>query len=341
MQKRGALQLVVLGVVGLLGGAFLLGQALDSVQNALALVSPAVTYAGTAVLVGSAALLGLLLRFAPQKWVRAGGHVRIKALGPLIWAPVLGAVALLWVPRLVKEHPTTNEPPVVAPPQVSVTQPTSFFPHYVGTTWTYAFGRLAQEGSGPTSRIEKALGRYSDTILVSRSVATPAIRSIGIQRSGLVPRLLQCTATSGGSEVVIRGDAELWLVTDERRVFEACTRDGAAELAFKLSNHESSAKLPPPEYVLPFALGSLWGADPTLPKRADSDYQWLVDAEGSVETPAGRFTDCYRLIYTTLPDHLLRWVCRGVGLVAWEYHHHGTVEDYRAELASWSLPAMK
>lgn len=334
MHKRGVLQVVTGVMLSAIGGAFLLGQALDSVQNAFALVSPFVTYAGTGVLLGGAALLDVALRMSPQKWTRGGTHFRISALGPLVWAPVLGAVGLLWVPRFL-----STAPAVPARPQVSMTLPTSFFPHYVGTTWTYVFGRLAQEGSGSASRIQKQLGHYSDTVVVASAGAAPTVRTIGVQRTGLVPRLLQCTTGRDSDELVIQGDAELWLVTDERRVFETCTRDAAAELALQLAKVGSTTKLPPPEYVLPLVVGSLWGADPDLPRRTDDAYQWLVDGEENVETPAGRFTDCYRLIYSTLPDHQLRWVCRGVGLVAWEYHHHGTIEEYRAELTAWTVPA--
>ena len=336
MHKRGSLQIAAIAVVGIVSGAFLLGQALDSVQNALALVSPLVTYAGTAALMGGGALLHLLLRAFPQRWVRAGSHLHVTALGPLAWAPILGAVGLLWVPRLLPQVQGPSEDPRMAVPS-----PSSFFPHYVGATWTYTFGRLTQEGSGSHSRIEKELGRYTDTVMVIRAGAAPSVKTIGLQRTGLVPRLLECSPNQDGSELVIRGDAGLWLVTDERRVFEACTREAAAELSQKVSTPLGTARLPPPEYVLPFVVGALWGADPDDPPRSDEAYQWLVDSEAKVETPAGRFTDCYLLAYSTLPDHQLRWVCRGVGLVAWEYHHHGTIEEYRAELTSWSVPTAR
>ena len=101
MPKRGSVQVVALVVAAAVGGAFLLGQALDSVQNALALVSPAMTYAGTTALLGGGMLVHLLLRAFPQRFARGQSHVQITALGPLIWAPLLGATALLWVPRLL------------------------------------------------------------------------------------------------------------------------------------------------------------------------------------------------------------------------------------------------
>jgi hypothetical protein len=83
-------------------------------------------------------------------------------------------------------------------------------------------------------------------------------------------------------------------------------------------------------------VGAVWGADPAFPAREDTFYQWHVEARTDVDVPAGRFKDCFALAYRTNPDHLMRWVCPGVGLVAWEYDHHGTVEQYRAELKEWS-----
>jgi hypothetical protein len=45
----------------------------------------------------------------------------------------------------------------------------------------------------------------------------------------------------------------------------------------------------------------------------------------------------HRLALITRPDETIRWVCPGVGIVVWEYHHHGPVSDYRVELVSFIL----
>ncbi len=90
------------------------------------------------------------------------------------------------------------------------------------------------------------------------------------------------------------------------------------------------------EYVLPFKVGALWGADPAYGKRDDLLYQWAVDDKLEARVPLGKFKGCYDLFYRTLPDHEERWVCPGVGLVADKYEHHGTESQYRIELQSYT-----
>lgn len=91
------------------------------------------------------------------------------------------------------------------------------------------------------------------------------------------------------------------------------------------------------EYVLPFHVGALWGADPEDQGRADGMYQWNIDGKTDVKVPAGKFKGCYDILFRTMPDHEERWICPGVGLTSLEYEHNGTVHHYLIELQSYSI----
>lgn len=87
---------------------------------------------------------------------------------------------------------------------------------------------------------------------------------------------------------------------------------------------------------MPFEIGDSWKAFPDIPVDNDPSCQWYVETQSDVVVPAGAFKDCYRITLYTNPDTTIKWVCKGVGLVAWEYHHNGAVVDYRAELSSYN-----
>ncbi len=138
----------------------------------------------------------------------------------------------------------------------------------------------------------------------------------------------------------IEGDADFWYVADKTRLFLACSRDEANDIATRLV-HTSDGQVPIdrlPLYVLPFRVGNVWPAFPGQPvSKEDPAYQWHVEAQLEVRVPAGTFTDRFRILLYTNPDETIRWVCPSVGLVAEEYHHHGAIADYRAELALYRI----
>jgi hypothetical protein len=98
---RSKFQRAVVGTGYTLGGFLLLGSILDSTTTALALIPPALTYWGSAVLPLLAVGFHLSFRRRPVRWVAKGGReLRITGLGPQPILGVLGAILLLWVPRL-------------------------------------------------------------------------------------------------------------------------------------------------------------------------------------------------------------------------------------------------
>jgi hypothetical protein len=94
-------QRVVKWALWLLAGGLALGALLDSVSNAISLVSPATTYISTAVLVTLWFFLEATARLFGIPWVSHDRRsVRIKRLGSEIRFGIIGVLLLLWVPRL-------------------------------------------------------------------------------------------------------------------------------------------------------------------------------------------------------------------------------------------------
>lgn len=87
----------------------------------------------------------------------------------------------------------------------------------------------------------------------------------------------------------------------------------------------------------PMTVGQTWG-DPELISIEGSAYRWLVEAQEDVQTPAngGRvWLGCLRLIFRTNPDVTTHWVCPGIGLVRYQYHHNGSRHDEVWELVRY------
>ena len=120
------------------------------------------------------------------------------------------------------------------------------------------------------------------------------------------------------------------------------------------------ARLPDGYYQLPIGLleqredldaaairaaGALWVPTPLVPgyrvHDADTVYYTEVGAGeelslGGVEgapTPQGR---AFTLTYRTSPDHTITTIVPGLGVVAYEYAHHGTVDEVSVALKSFT-----
>ncbi len=80
--------------------------------------------------------------------------------------------------------------------------------------------------------------------------------------------------------------------------------------------------------------------DEEAKKREDEMYCWVVGEskkkklENVKGGPAGEQA-VYRMQYRTLPDDTTMEVVEGVGLVSYEYHHHGTVADTELQLVEF------
>ena len=100
--------------VWVLAGGLALGALLDSISNAISLVSPAATYVTTAVAVTLWFFLESTARLFGIPWLsRDRQSIRIKRLGNEVRFGMAGALLLLWVPRLGDIPRRSNQIPFV------------------------------------------------------------------------------------------------------------------------------------------------------------------------------------------------------------------------------------
>ncbi|MDP2938710.1 MAG: hypothetical protein Q8O13_01315 [Candidatus Omnitrophota bacterium] len=93
----------------------------------------------------------------------------------------------------------------------------------------------------------------------------------------------------------------------------------------KLSSKEEGLR-----YGFPLKVGLKW--DEFDPKRNDNMYCWYVEKMEDVTVPAGVFKDCFKIVYDTCPDTETEWYYPSIGIVKYEYHHHGTITNETKEL---------
>jgi len=93
--------------------------------------------------------------------------------------------------------------------------------------------------------------------------------------------------------------------------------------------------------ILPIPLkeGKSWG-DEDLPPREDSMYCWIVFEISKKKIKAKginprKFIKSYLIAYRTLPDHTFIEYGEGIGILRYEYGHHGTVSECDMKLVEF------
>ena len=85
-------------VMYILGGILALGTLLDSLANALSLLTPLIAGIGTALIVLVWLLTTIILRRHPVTWVVGNQEARLRKLGIQPLGFMVGIIVLLWVP---------------------------------------------------------------------------------------------------------------------------------------------------------------------------------------------------------------------------------------------------
>jgi hypothetical protein len=93
---------------------------------------------------------------------------------------------------------------------------------------------------------------------------------------------------------------------------------------------------------LPLSKGKKFGCDAATMQREDSEYCWMVDSvrETSLNSVKGITHEprtAYTIRYATNPDDTQIDFVPGVGITAYEYHHHGTEADTEIKLVEFHL----
>jgi hypothetical protein len=96
-------------VMWILGGFVALGVVLDSVANAISLLTPLVASIGTACIVLVLVIARIILPTHPLPWVVGDQQVRVTKLGAQPTAVAVGIIFLLWMPWVIVQLPRLTD----------------------------------------------------------------------------------------------------------------------------------------------------------------------------------------------------------------------------------------
>ena len=210
----------------------------------------------------------------------------------------------------------------------------STFPLFIGNTWEYSFG--TRTNASPDHPETNETGNYTAKVVNVETIDEGKARIFYVDVSppasnyaGFVFNAPCGSATDSKITYMV--------LTDGKTLYEECDKLKLVDIARALfSNPEN-----PPSgavYKLPLVEGNHWsGFYGDLNQGDDSFWQWYVEPKTDITVPAGTFKDCYKISFRTNPDITTHIVCPGIGLVASEYHHFGSIVDYRAELTSYNF----
>jgi hypothetical protein len=176
-----------------------------------------------------------------------------------------------------------------------------------GTTWVYAQKSYRQLPS-PSVDVVTATLRITETVV-------------------------SATAATDGRRVTIR--------TEESLVAAQPGWDGNVEPAAERSFDEAGGRLlldlpvtkdgttgvPGLEYVFPLVAGASWCPQDPPPERNRECVAMgrrTVGEPEELDTVLGRLAPCFEVTQDFNSGGVTEWFCRGVGVVAREYHHGGT-----------------
>lgn len=93
---------------------------------------------------------------------------------------------------------------------------------------------------------------------------------------------------------------------------------------------------------LPLPVGKRWGGDADDLKRDDGWYCWHVETRSQQPIQVKGVTPAeatiYTLAYRTGPDHQIVKLVPGVGILSFQYEHHGTVASADVRLIEFKRP---
>jgi len=99
-RKKPYYQTLLIYIFWILAGFLALGSLLDSIGNAVTLITPSITVVGTLLILTAWLLTELMLKRSPVRWSTKDGHIIIKKLGWKVRLSLVGMILLLWVPRI-------------------------------------------------------------------------------------------------------------------------------------------------------------------------------------------------------------------------------------------------
>lgn len=189
------------------------------------------------------------------------------------------------------------------------------FPLLPGAVWSY--------------RTEDAADSGDNGVDVRRG--TLLLRVLSVHRHGelTVAAVQKVERLNGVAEESIS-----WRVVDGDRLYAL---EEPNDLRFVLDTGASALRGADADLVFPIGVGQRWG-DPRQLARTDGLYIRQVRGEEELNLPAGKLK-AWPIVYATLPEQSTTWFAPGIGVVRYEYTHHGSLSRESHDLIEFRRDA--
>jgi hypothetical protein len=179
------------------------------------------------------------------------------------------------------------------------------WPLSAGDTWLYESRRIETTAPGRTEVVEDSV---VVRVLAAHDVDGARLALVERRRSGSAAEI-EYQRLAGGALTVV---------------------DDPERFGRLLAGASAEPDDPRAAIVFPLRDGQRWGAAEML-ARGDGLYISTVEAAQVVRLPGGSIA-AFPVRFRTLPDQVTSWYAPGLGLVRWEYVHHGLEERETWEL---------
>lgn len=198
----------------------------------------------------------------------------------------------------------------------------SGFPLDKGTTWVYSYEAYDSSPSDP-EQVIKTTYQLTDTVIDTQTV--PSYFVAHVKRDW---QLVQ--ADPGWLRDLSSQPREFWYVVDGDQVYQS---------NFPLDTSRIKPDALILDYEFPLTVRSSWCLLPDA-RQGTSGCDFVgkrqVTGNGSYETPAGEFDNCYDLMDLYNGGNILHKFCDGAGIVFMKFDHAGTKFGFEQTLTGFS-----
>ncbi len=228
--------------------------------------------------------------------------------------------AVVYAPSFTREKTRTPQPPPALPPPTG-----EFFPMTSGTQWEYEGTVAWSDNKGP---VPQAVISWKMELLSRHKVG--AFEAAIVRGHPADLAWYEPGKTKPSVCLIVR--------SPRGRYFRIAPFDAVKDAGL-LKSPKLLADRCLDETLFAFPgmrQGATWGADATAAPRTDGFHRWNIEAETPARTAGGAPVTVYTLAYRTNPDHQLAEFAPGIGLVRWQYVHHGTVAECDMRLVKFT-----
>ena len=203
------------------------------------------------------------------------------------------------------------------------------FPLSKGTTWVYTYQAYEPAGSG-VDTIVKATYQLTETVL---DVATNASYSVAHVKREFELENADAGWTGGFTS---NQNDETWYVVEGEKVYSS---NQSIDINSVNVDEINLA------YDFPLSVNKTWC--PIQVDLKDSNHKPITNCQfsgqrevtdqGSFESPAGKFTDCYDMTDHFNNGNIYQKFCVGVGIVSMKFDHMGTPFGFEQTLIQYSI----